>query len=262
MFQIPEGTPVEYNTGWNIILWELVIISLILLLPLGYRSASKSDLENVRKVERGKGWFGFLYAWGRLFFIFALTINNGNSYDLLTMVGYVFSMIGLTMLIFTYERYKLSKRGVFFSLLGGIASFITLTGFDIIPGIFLERNQISFIIAVASTVLLLLIANLYFNVAEKFPGQLRQRTIYEFYGLIMVVFGIILDGEKVITNPVVPLFFKLIYPPLMALFGVWLVIISHDGQPWAYKSLALSATIVLFALFIMHLEELGVEFYV
>jgi hypothetical protein len=258
LIQIPTGMPADYNTGLNLQLWILVIFTLFIMLPLGFLSASKSEMRNVKIVEKGRGFFGFFYAFGRLFFILGVLLNNGDDYDFWVNLGYTFSMIGFTLLIYIYEKYKLSKKAPFFTLIGAIASFFTLTGYEgLIPGIHTEnREVIMAITSIASLVLSLMVGALYYQIADRFPGQLRDRTIHEFVGLIILLFGVVLDGQVFLTDPLNPVFFKNIYPVLMTLFGAWLLILSHDASPKIYKPFMYFVLITLFILFFMHMSDI------
>lgn len=257
LVQIPEGTPAEYGTGINLILWELVIFILFMFLPLAYLAARKQEFKNIKISELGQGWFGFFYAIARLLFILAIVIDNGNSYDDYTNIAYLFSMVGLSILIFTFEIYRLGRKAPIFTLIGVLSSFFTLSGFEgLIPGLrYVEREIILVIISVASTILLLLVANLYFKIMERFPGKTRNRTGFEFIGLLILVLGIIFDGEAFITMPTNPPFFQLIYPGILAVTGAIILISSHFLPSWAYKTICILGIIVLGYFLFLHLPD-------
>jgi len=257
--QIPEGTPSDYGTGLNLILWEIVIFLLIIMLPISYANARKqTDFKNLRYAELGQGWFGFLYGGARLLFILALIINHGENYDDFTNVAYLLSMIGLSILIYTYEVYRLGRKAPVFTMIGALSSFFTLSGFNIIPGFQdVPRELILTITSVASSILLVLIASLYLKIMNRFPGQTRTRTGFEFYGLLLFVLSIVFDGEAMLTNPLNPYFFKMIFPGVMAICGVAILVSAHSTPKWFYMTLTIVATAVVFGLFMMHISELA-----
>ncbi len=258
VFQIPAGTPTDYATGANLILWEIVVLLLFIMLPMGYFAARKqTEFRNLRISELGQGWFGFFYALARLFFIIAVVFNSGKNYDEFTNIAYLCSMIGLTMLIYTYEHYRLGQKAPLFTLVGVFASFFTLSGFQIIPGFSdVPWDIILVIISIASTILLLLVASLYVRIMNRFPGQTRTRTGFEFIGLLLLVLGIIFDGQTFITNADSPWFFKMIYPPMLAIMGVSILIVSHTFPKWFYMSYTVFAVAVLFIWFFMNITLL------
>lgn len=257
--QIPEGTPTDYATGLNLVLWEIVIFLLFIMLPISYANArNQTDFKNLKIAELGQGWFGFFYAGARLLFILALKVNNGDSYDDFTLVAYLLSMIGLSILIFTYEVYRLGRKAPIFTLIGVLSSFFTISGFNIIPGFQdVDREIILTITSIASSILLVLIASLYLKIMNRFPGQTRTRTSFEFYGLLLFVLSIVFDGQVMLTNPANPYFFKMIFPGVMAIFGVAILISAHSLPKWFFMTFTVIASIVLFGLFMLHLSELS-----
>ena len=49
---------------------------------------------------------------------------------------------------------------------------------------------------------------LYIELLSKFPGSLRKRTSYELLGAIAFVIGLLFDGQVIVSNPTVPMFYK------------------------------------------------------
>ncbi len=258
IMQIPDDMPPGYGSGLNLIMWAVVILLLFMMLPLGLNAARKQEFEHLRKAEIARGAFGFFYGMARMFFMFGHNLNNGKNFDFWVILGYVFSMIGLSWLIFTYEYYKLGRKAPFFTSLGLVAAFISLTGFDdLIPGFRnVPRENILGIISGTATVLISLIAYVYFKTMERFPGKLRTRTFYEFIGLVIMLLGIIFDGQLFITQEGSPMFYRLYLPAVMAVVGVILINLAHDGKRWMFRSFALLGIILVFGLFVAHVHEL------
>lgn len=246
--------------GLNLMLWEVVTFILFLALPLGYYSASKQEFPNLKIVEKCYGFFGLFYGIARLFFNFGLIIDNGRYYDEFTVSAYLLSMIGLSILVFSLERKKLARGAPIFTLIGVISSVFTLSGFEgLIPGFSdVPRETILVIISVASFLLLLMIANLYFNIMERFPGKTRTRTAYEFFGMVLFVFAIVLDGQAVSTMPGNPIFFALYYPGIMAICGMSLFIAAHFFPSWFFKLATIIVITVLAYFLFIHLGDFQV----
>jgi hypothetical protein len=257
MLQIPDAIQREfpgYCQGLNLILWEIFIGSLFMWALVSWINANRAELENIKKTEKTRAFFGLMYAFSRIFFIFGVVLNDGAQYDFWTNMGYLFSMIGLTVYISGIERYTLNAIPIF-TLFGIISSIITLTGFEnLIPGLSALRKDILVFVAIASAVLTIILAYLYIQLISKFPGSLRKRTSYELLGIIFFVLGIIMDGEWFLSSPTNPLFYKEIIPPIMATMGIFMVSIAHNT---AEKLLPITIVfgIVLVILFLSHIGD-------
>ena len=258
IMQIPDDMPPGYGSGLNLIFWAVVILLLFMMLPLGLNAARKQEFEHLRKAEIARGAFGFFYGMARMFFMFGHNLNNGKNFDFWVILGYLFSMIGLSWLIFTYEYYKLGRKAPFFTAMGLVAALFTFTGFEnLVPGFRdVPRTTILGIISGTTTVLISLIAYVYFKTMERFPGELRSRTFYEFLGLVILLLGIIFDGQVFLSQESSPMFYRLYLPGIMALLGGILINLAHDGKKWMYKSFAYFAAITIFVLFVMHVHKL------
>jgi len=257
VFQIPQGIVenfLNYATGINLILWEFFIGALFLWAIISWINANKAELENVKKTEKTRAFFGLMYGFSRIWFLIGVLHNGGAEYDFWTNMGYLFSMIGLTVYIAGIERYTLRQIPAF-TLFGIISVVLTLTGFEgLIPGLSNLRRDILVFVSIASGILAVILAYLYIKLISKFPGNLRKRTSYELLGILFFVLGIIMDGEFFLSNPTIPLFYKEIIPPIMATMGIIMVTIAHNT---AEKLLPITIifAIVLIYLFLSHLGE-------
>jgi hypothetical protein len=240
--------------GINGTLKICLIFFLFIAAALQWYMSSKAEMRNIKMVDRTRAVFAFCYGFARIFFYWAVKLDQGASYDFWTTMGYVFGFGGLTMYVFSLEKYSLSRVPIF-TLYGVIVTILTLTVFEnFIPGIQMFRSTIMPVIYVSAGLLGFFILLLYIELLSKFPGSLRKRTSYELLGAIAFVIGLLFDGQVIVSNPTVPMFYKDVIGPLLIMMGLFMVGLAHYT---AEKLLPITIVfaVVLAYLFLSHIGE-------
>ncbi len=255
--QIPPALAENFPTNGYEINGTLKIVLIFFMFTLffiGWFYAQKAELRNIKMVEKTRALFALFYGFARIFFLLAVRINQGAQYDFWTNLGYLFGFGGLTMYVFSLEKYSLNRIPIF-TLYGIIVTFLTLTAFEnFIPGIQTFRAAIMPVIYFSSGLLGLFIFFLYLELLSKFPGALRKRTSYEILGVIFFAIGILFDGQYILSDPTVPLFYKEVIGPLLIMMGLVMVAIAHNTAE-RLLPITIIFAIVLAYLFLSHIGE-------
>lgn len=147
---------------------------MFILFAIGWVYEQKAELRNIKMVERTRALFTLFYGFARIFFLAAVRIDAGTQYDFWTNLGYLFGFGGLTMYVFSLEKYSLSRIPIF-TLYGIAVTFLTLTAFEnFIPGIQTFRAAIMPVIYVSSGLLGLFILFLYIELLSNYYRSFRD----------------------------------------------------------------------------------------
>jgi hypothetical protein len=257
VFQIPESLNENFpnnSIGINGTL-KIILMGLLLILSvISWNSAKNAELKNIKMVEKTRALFALLYFFARLFFYLAVRYNEGLNYDFWTNMGYLAGFGGLTMYVFSLEKYSLSRIPIF-TLYGIAITFLTLTAFEnLIPGIQTFRESIMPVIYFSSSLLGLFLIYLYIELLSKFPGKLRKRTSYEIMGVIFFAIGLFFDGQYILSNPSVPMYYKEVIGPLLIMMGLIMVAIAHTTAEKLLPITLIFAAVLAY-MFLAHLGE-------
>jgi hypothetical protein len=85
---------------------------------------------------------------------------------------------------------------------------------------------LTFVMA-ASGAMGLLLVFLYIFLIRNTTGTMRKNTIIGMIGQIVLVVAVVVDGQFVLSNPVVPFVIKMYVSPLVAMLGVLLILASR-----------------------------------
>jgi hypothetical protein len=241
LFEIPpemlENFPTQ-GTGWNLYLWiayvaELLILAFICL----FINKPRHDFENLRKAENGYAGFGVLYAIGRALFIIQMKYQDGAYYDDICSWAYLVSMAGFTWMIYGLEKYKLQRKSPVFTavgIIGIVVSFLSVNFGETQVGDFrlsnlklFERYFVLQAITVFSTFMMMVVLYLYLKIIQDSLGRLEKMARLGLTALVIMILGIFLDGQMVVSNPRVILEIKFWMAPICANLGILLFIYSR-----------------------------------
>lgn len=223
LYEIPpdvyEQFPEHYH-GVNLAIWLIFVVELVILFVISFLKAKKHESVLAKRLEQSFGLFALFYGISRVFFIFAIAIFP-EDYDFYCSLAYFAGNLGFTFLIFALEQILQMKKHIF-TIFGVISSVIAVLGI-----IGFNRTTVLTIIMVLLSIMTLLVAFLYIRIIQTSPGDLRKLAIIALMGLILFGAGIVIDGQFVLSNPLVPKFIKEFLSPILTIIGLGMVFYSR-----------------------------------
>jgi hypothetical protein len=192
---------------WLIAAGVMVVLSIII-----FRDSKKARTEKNKKLYIAMGAFILSYALTRICFFFADYYGEYqafiDSWEFLFLVkaGYVVSTIGLTILLYVFEKEFVPTKFIF-----------TLTA--IVSGVlyvFLPYDLMKLIIYIFQPLVLIEILYIYIYLARKGIGELKKRALYAIFTLIIFFLGIALDTRIISDMNIFPPFI----PPILVMVGL------------------------------------------
>jgi hypothetical protein len=181
-------------------LWLIAAGVMIILSILVFRDSKKATTDKNKKLYLGMGAFILSYALTRICFFIADYYGEYqpfvDSLEFLISIkaGYVVSAIGLTILLYVFEKEFVPTKFIF-----------TITA--IVSGIlyvFLPYDLMKLIIYIFQPLVLVEILYIYIYLARKGIGDLKKRALYAIYTLIILFMGIALDTRIISDMNIFP----------------------------------------------------------
>ena len=210
----------EHYHGWNLVLWIIFTVELIMIGIYFTMRAKKADLASQKKIDMGFAYFGYFYGICRFFFIIMIHINNGADYDFYCSIAYFWGTLSVAALIYPLETIALNRKPIL-SIFGAIATFVTLLG--IIPGL---RQPMLILTMSASSIMMIILLVIYLFLIRNTSGILKRNTIIGFFSIIAFVIAIVIDGQFVLSNPAVPKWIKEWSSPIIAIISILFLVYS------------------------------------
>jgi len=171
---------------------------------------TSAEIKSQKAVYYDAALFFFGYSFTRVFFLFSDVerMSNGQSqwYQSLVLIAYIFSTGAMSILIYSIERFLLTKTKKIFSI-------ITFTGTGVMIVLLvltlIGTDVISFariLTTVTSTAAALVIGVLYLYLIIKTSGTLRRNSLFSFFGILILMIGILLDMDALVQLDIIPLF--------------------------------------------------------
>lgn len=183
-----------------------------------YRKGKTYDLEATKKIIYGYGHLGLFYGITRFFFVFAIVYDNCSQYSFLINLGYPPGLIGFSLLIGPLERVKYKKK--YFTIASWALTIVTTVGVFLSLFVSGDIREIFLIIILIGTPLCAVFTFvLYIQLIKGSTGAVRKKAIASFIGLMILVVGIVLDGQFILEAAVIPLFLKIYGGPVCCLVG-------------------------------------------
>jgi len=177
-----------------------------------------NELDTHKHIKIGYAMFAWFFALCRIFFILGVWFPGSSSsttilgitfppnfdlYEFFTVIGYVWSAIGMSSVIFVLEKYLITKTHRFFTILAILLDCIysltvVLMGMQIQS--FFGRDFALLLSDVMSPVLTAVILILYIYLAVKGTATLRRNAILIIIAIGFIGIATILDGESMVAN--------------------------------------------------------------
>ncbi|MHA1734356.1 MAG: hypothetical protein ACTSU5_20645 [Promethearchaeota archaeon] len=200
--------PLGYDLGLKMLGWgSAVAVCLVLGITFVVRTvkARKSDVVSVKWVYLGYSLFFLLYVLTRFFF-FLSDIERVNTpegapdtiwYTRWVMFAYLASLIAMTFIIYTIERWMLARER---RLLTWIALGSTLFCAGFAATSFFTDNSSLINIARfaeygAAGLFFVILLYLMYRLAKDSSGVIKRNALISLVGVILIVTGILLDSE-------------------------------------------------------------------
>ena len=217
--QVPDGTPWIYWHSYNLIPNIVSIIVYIVIGLLLFRR-KEGEVDIYHKVKIGYGVFSIFYAMCRVFFILAIWI--GDYYQILTEIGYLWTTLGLEVILIVIENNLVKGTRHFFTVVGAIFTVILIAGILNLYEQELARDLTGYV----SPVLIALIVILYLYIAIKGAKDIRKNALLVILAVAFIAVGALLDGEKMVINArtwflddlMLELFYSI--PPVFLITGI------------------------------------------
>lgn len=229
ILSLPTGTPPIYYHGINF--WvEMACIVAFYVSGFFLLLKKKDELETHRKIKVGYALFMWFFAACRIFFIiaawfpsepWAVGLAHGaadfrGSYDFFVIFGYIFSVIGMTAIIYVVEKYLITKLHKLFTTMGYIIICIysltilamsqTAAALSVLPHPWLEiaeflGQQFAVLLSkIIAPIFIGVIVILYFYLAIKGTASLRRNAILIIIAIALIGIGSVIDGEGLVID--------------------------------------------------------------
>jgi hypothetical protein len=221
---------VDYNILDKTIAWSITIALSFIVGILFLILARNSKKTNISISQVRNAYAIFLMSWAttRIFFLLSdrELDSNGESamYAQLLLIGYMFTIVAMTFLIYTIEKrismksLRLTKYLIFVCI--AIAGFWVVSQF--IPEIVTTAKYFTYVMA---GILGLIIIVFYIWLIVKSTGSVRKLTILNSLSIILIFAGHTLD-----TTVISPYIKDIIWmPAIISTFGVILFYISQKS---------------------------------
>lgn len=197
------------TTFWIIVMIYLGIIGILLIIR-----SLKAEIKSLKETQRAYAIFLFMYAIGRIFFIFSdyerLAHSESPLYHQFVIIAYIFIIIGLLIVIYVLESHVITKTKHVITYI-----ILILLGVNIImiffPHLVPVVRFVNYGLLYAEAILILLI---YLYLIINTSGRLRTKSTLIALALICMIVGAILDADALITARISSPFYN---PILMAI---------------------------------------------
>ncbi len=112
---VPEKYPEGYYETWDYYLWTAAIIIGFIVALVFFMRMKRADNEIQKNHYKSLSVLFFFLSLTRISYNIAMRVESV-SYDTFTLLGYTFSMIGLTFFMFIFENSILTKTKHIFQL--------------------------------------------------------------------------------------------------------------------------------------------------
>jgi hypothetical protein len=174
-------------------LWIFVIILISIIGMKIYIIGIKSEMDSIKKMNKGYGIFLFAIAISRIFHIIANfyyeqdPVAPGIEFELAKRISYSVAFISLALMTYSFEQ-KFKKTKGIIALIPLILAILTLL--PIIP-----YEALRIINYVSTPISLILIITVYIYLARITVGDIRRRALISGFGLVLAFGSIGLDGR-------------------------------------------------------------------
>jgi hypothetical protein len=210
-----------YFLGYDSWLWYTA--AFITLLGGYYFLARRKYEENKFNRQWHLGVAIFLMAYGiaRLCFILAVELGYPSSglevYNFWTGLGYIFALVASLGLVIAAEKNLLQRTHMTLSWVLVVGLAISIIG---LTGQVYDRTTTLLISDIMSAFAFVLIVAIYIFLIKNSAGELRQKTVGAFVGMMVWYVAVFSDGQFVYGLVQMPT----LLPPLMYIAGVILFI--------------------------------------
>lgn len=200
-------------TFWIIVIIYLGIIGILLIIR-----SLKAEVESLKETQRAYAIFLYMYAMGRIFFIFSdyeRDVRGDTAlYFQFVIIAYICIIIGLLIVIYVLESHVITKTKHKISYI-----ILILLGVNIVllffPNLIAIVRYVNYGLLYTEGILVLLI---YLYLIINTSGSLRTKSILIFIALICMIVGSILDSDALIISGVSSPF----YNPILMTIGATL----------------------------------------
>lgn len=226
-----DGNGIWYEFWDKEIAWIIVLV-VAFITAFSFISnsflAKKHGAVSQQKVFIGFGLFVFGLALTRIMFIFSDIERWNNCFTprfvQIVLISYTIGIFSALALLVVVERDLMQMKRTLISKFYFIMAIIALIFAFIANSIsqeYLDRIRLfNTIINSAGGVLLVL---LFFRIILASTGSIRKNAIMNFLGIILIMVGLIIDGDLIIRTLSIPIWFPAIFP----FCGYLVIFINH-----------------------------------
>ncbi|MHA1341439.1 MAG: hypothetical protein ACTSRZ_11185 [Promethearchaeota archaeon] len=219
IFENPDylDLPADYMMTYDYYLWLILVGVSIISSILFILRAKRSNIDIQKGLLLGLGIFAILFGLMRLTFILSIRMpgdGSGEVYDFWTNLGYIFGLGGMIGFLFGIERYIIKKTKfmlTIFSMIVIILGIMSMFGY-------LERIVVMGFVYVIVLVDAGIMLALYIWLITKTAGIIKIRTILAFFGILLMLLGMMLDSQVGLS-----ILGNLYIAPVISIIGIILI---------------------------------------
>ena len=202
------------------VLWIAAIVVLLITTVFFLRRAQSSELPSQKNTFRGLGLFLGFYAGTRILFLLGwyLTYDEASAlYEIFWRAAAIVGMVGFIILMIVLETYPLNKRTKYIgTIIGCVLLVISMVWGSGIGSLALAFGLPFMAFYVLAVYLYLVVVG---------EGEIRNRALQNFLGILILLFGIIFDTNisRDIFNsfaPALAAFLQEVLAPVLVIVGI------------------------------------------